>query len=208
VPIGEVRDDTVYLDGRPVVALGDTPFLGRHNLANIAAAVGAAARFVDPDADAFRRGVLTARPLPHRLSIVDTVAGVVYVDDSISTTPETTIAAMATFPQPKVLILGGSTKGVSFDGLGPAVATSNVRDTILVGEEADRIAAALDAAGVTRHTVVRGPMETVVSRARAAARPGDVVLLSPACASFGDYRDYADRGEHFAAAVAALAAAH
>jgi UDP-N-acetylmuramoylalanine--D-glutamate ligase len=102
-----------------------------------------------------------------------------------------------------VLILGGSTKGVSFDSLAEAVAQRPPRAILLVGAEAPRIAAALDRSGVG-YEHAPGPMADVVRRSAKLAEPGDVVLLSPACASFGDFRNYADRGDQFTQAVLAL----
>jgi UDP-N-acetylmuramoylalanine--D-glutamate ligase len=211
IPLGtpdsfHVAAGAVRFRGTTVVAAGDVPLPGAHNLVNTAAAVAAMYDLVGADHEVIRQGVRTTVALPHRLSVVRRVREVTFVDDSCSTTPETTIAAMAAFDAPQVLILGGSTKGVSFDSLAAAIARAGVRvrAIVLVGSEAPRIAAALDAAGVDRYEHVPGPMPEVVARATALAQPGDVVLLSPACASVEDFRNYADRGEQFAAAVHAL----
>jgi UDP-N-acetylmuramoylalanine--D-glutamate ligase len=208
LPVGrpegvEVRDGAIRLAGRELLRTADVPLLGPHNLVNVAAAVAAVHDQVGGDVESVRAGVRSLRPLPHRLSVVGAVRGVTYVDDSCSTTPETAAAAMASFDSPQVLVLGGSTKGVPFEPLAAAVARTDVRAVLLVGAEAPRIAAALDAVGVP-YEHVPGPMTAVVDRAAALARPGDVVLLSPACASFGDFRDYADRGQQFVAAVRGL----
>jgi UDP-N-acetylmuramoylalanine--D-glutamate ligase len=211
VPVGRpqgahVAGGAIHLGDVRVVDVADVPLLGAHNLTNVAAAVAAAWDLAGGDVAAIARGVRALRPLRHRLEVVGTAAGVKYVDDSISTTPETAAAAMRSFDAPQVVILGGSTKGVPFAGLAAAVADAPVRAALLTGAEAPRIAAALDAAGVTAYEHVDGPMSAVVARAAALARPGDVVLLSPACASFDAYRDYADRGDQFAAAVRTLPA--
>jgi UDP-N-acetylmuramoylalanine--D-glutamate ligase len=126
------------------------------------------------------------------------------VNDTLSTTPQTTIAAMRAFSGPKILILGGSSKGVCFDALAITIAESSVRAVLLTGEEAPSIAAALDAAGVTGYEYVPGPISSIVARAAAMSSPGDTVLLSPSCSSVGDFRNYADRGEQFAEAVRLL----
>lgn len=93
---------------------------------------------------------------------------------------------------------------MSFDALAGAITQAPVRAILLTGVEAPRIAMALDAAGVGGYEQVTGPMTDLVARANQHAQPGDVVLLSPACSSVGDYRNYADRGQQFAAAIAAL----
>ena len=103
-----------------------------------------------------------------------------------------------------MLILGGSSKGLSFESLAEAIASADIRALLLTGDDAPRIAAALRAAEVRDYEIVDGSMSDIVRRAAEIARPGDVVLLSPACASFDRYRDYADRGEQFVAAVEAL----
>jgi UDP-N-acetylmuramoylalanine--D-glutamate ligase len=209
VPVGRaagagVRDNGVYYCGERLLDVDDVPLPGRHNLDNIAAAIAATYDFVGGDRGVLRSGIRAVRPLPHRLQVVATVDGVTFVDDSLSTTPQTTIAAMAAFDRPQVLILGGSTKGVSLAPLADAVVAGRVRAALLVGAEAARIAAALNAVGFDDHVTVAGPMPDVVERAFRAARPGDVVLLSPACSSVGEFRDYADRGAQFVAAVEGL----
>ncbi len=208
VPVGapegvEVREGGVWIAGRRLLDAADVPLIGAHNLVNVAAATAATYDLVGGDAAHIRAGVRSLEPLPHRLQIV-AADGVTWVDDSISTTPETAAAALASFDAPKLLILGGSGKGVSFAPLAAASARSRLRRILLVGAEAGRIAAALDEAGVRDYEHAPGGMAEVVARAAALARPGDVVLLSPACASFDGFRDYADRGEQFAEAVRRL----
>jgi len=199
----EVREGGVWMAGRRLLDAADVPLIGAHNLVNVAAATAATYDLVGGDAAHIRTGVRTLEPLPHRLQIV-AADGVTWVDDSISTTPETAAAAMAAFDAPKLLILGGSGKGISFAPLAAAAARSRLRRILLVGAEAGRIAAALAEAGVRDYEHAPGGMAEVVARAAELARPGDVVLLSPACASFDGFRDYADRGEQFAEAVRRL----
>lgn len=212
IPVGEpsgvqVSATGIVVEGIDAVSSADVRLRGKHNLENLAAAVGAAYDLVHGDLGVVRAGVRGLEPLPHRLSPVAEVDGVLYVNDSLSTTPQTACAAMAAFPEPKVLILGGSSKGVEFDVLARSVATTAIRALLLVGQDGPRIAAALDAAGSVGHEFVHGDTADVVRRAAGLARPGDVVLLSPACASFGQFRDYADRGDQFAAAVHDLSTA-
>ncbi len=206
IPVGtdesvHVQADGIYLGNTQVLEIADVPLLGSHNLTNVAAAIAAAYQVVGSDHAVIRSGIQALTPLPHRLTHVATVCGVTYIDDSCSMTPETAAAAMATFDVPQVLILGGTTKGVAFDPLATAVSRAPVRSILLVGTEAHHIAASLDAAGVGGYEHATGSMTEVVRRAAALAQPGDVVLLSPGCASIGEFRDYADRGQQFAAAV-------
>lgn len=209
IPVGSpdgvhLLDGGIYIGASRVLDVAEVPLPGVHNLINVAAAIAAAGEIAEVDKSTILAGVRALCPLPHRLTVVGTVSGVTYVDDSCSTTPEAAAAAMAAFDAPQVLILGGSGKGVGYERLAAEVARGTVLATVLVGAEAPRIAAALDAAGVRNWERVRGSMQDVVRRAAELARPGHVVVLSPACASLGEFRDYADRGDQFTAAVHAL----
>jgi UDP-N-acetylmuramoylalanine--D-glutamate ligase len=199
-----VRDGRIRRGSTVLVDRADIPLRGEHNLRNLTAAVATVYDLVGGDTEALVSGIRSLRPLPHRLQPIAEIEGVLYVNDSLSTTPETTRAAIAAYPEPKVLILGGSSKGLSFEPLAEAIASADIRALLLTGDDAPRIASALDAVGVRDYEILDGSMSDIVKRAAEMARPGDVVLLSPACASFDRYRDYADRGEQFAAAVTAL----
>ena len=117
------------------------------------------------------------------------------MNDSKATNPDATIQALTAFPGAVHLILGGSLKGSDFTDLATALAGSPVARTYLIGAAADAIAQSLDAAGVAFER--SGTLAAAVDSAAAAARPGDTVLLSPACASFDQFRDYEDRGDTF-----------
>ncbi|MDO4781546.1 MAG: UDP-N-acetylmuramoyl-L-alanine--D-glutamate ligase [Candidatus Saccharibacteria bacterium] len=177
---------------------------GAHNQDNASAAV-LAARAVLPELDeaTICRGLAAFSGLPHRLKLVAERGGVRWYDDSISTTPGSAIAALRSFAEPKVLILGGHDKGAQYDELAAEVAASDMRAVLLVGQNAEKLQRALVAAGVSAPVRVLGTvgMGEVVAAAAAVARPGDVVLLSPAAASFGQYKNYSDRGEQFVQAV-------
>lgn len=209
IPVGRpegvtVRDGGIYFGASRVIDVGDVPLPGAHNVVNVGAAIAATYGVAAGDHEIIRAGVRAIQPLPHRLQAVATKNGVIWVDDSLSTTPHTTMAAMAAFDRPQVLILGGSTKGVSFDLLAEAIRDACVRAVLLTGIEAPRIAAALDAAGVSSYQHITGTMADLVTHAARHARPGDVVLLSPGCSSVDEYRGYADRGDQFVAAVNTL----
>jgi UDP-N-acetylmuramoylalanine--D-glutamate ligase len=138
--------------------------------------------------------------LPHRTQWVADIDGVRYVNDSKGTNVGATVAAVGGMQGPLVLIAGGDGKNADFSALRAAL-MGKVRHAVLIGRDAPRLAAALE--GVT--TTERQPdMATAVRAAHAAARRGDTVLLSPACASLDMYRDFAHRGEAFIAAVRSL----
>lgn len=182
---------------------GELPLPGDHVVANALAAVAAACLRGAPPAHA-REGLLSARPVPHRLELVATVGGVDFVNDTAATAPAAVRAALATFRhQPVVLIAGGAGKGVDLAPLAQEIARSVRAVVLLDGSATPVFHAQLREAGAQ----VVGPyrsMEEAVDRATELARPGDVVLLSPGCASFGLFRDEFHRGEAFRDAVRRL----
>ena len=194
-------NDRVYLvtSGKPVeiCELSHVQLRGRHNLDNIAAAALAATHF-GVGVSELRKVTKQFKPLPHRLEFVKTVDEVHYYDDSFSTTPETTIAAIVSFDEPIILIAGGSEKGSEYGEMGEAITRSRVKAVIAIGEMTERIVAALKAARFTGE-IITGcrSMPEIVTIARRTALRGDVVLLSPACASFGMFKNYKDRGDQF-----------
>lgn len=178
---------------------------GAHNLDNACAAIAAVWNYTQ-DSEAIEEGLSAFHGLPHRLKYVRTVKGVMYYDDSIATTIGSAVAAIAAFPQPKVIILGGSSKGtVDFSELAKKAAEGNVRTALLIGEQADTIEKSFIEQGLKTETFdATFKMKDIVRRAYEIAESGDVVILSPACASFGLFENYADRGDQFVAAVNAL----
>ena len=183
----------------------DLKLLGRHNVANALAAAAAAVAVGAP------AGRLTPRlrsfsGLEHRLEHVATRNGVAYYNDSLATTPEATLAAIASFDQPVLLIAGGSSKGADFTGLARKIADRGLKALILLAsEEERRLGDAVRACGYTGHIEPGCPgLAEAVAMAKQRAMPGDVVLLSPACASFGMFASYAERGAKFKEAVAAI----
>lgn len=189
------RAGRLWWQGEPLLGVEELSLPGPHNRLNaMAAAAVALARGVDPDA--VRSGLRSFPGVRHRLERVAEHGGVAYVNDSKATNVASTLVALASFPPASVhLLLGGRPKGEDFAPLRPAV-TERCRAVYLIGEAAERIAAALGDA-VPVHAC--GELEHAVAAARAAARPGEVVLLSPACASFDQYVDFEARGEQFRA---------
>lgn len=217
--VRNTRDESIamaYLDkdvfcmqrpGQSVVSTVHTNVMkipGKFNQLNACAAISAALQFGADDA-AIQEGLATFAGLPHRLKFVKDVNGVSYYDDSIATTPGSSMAAIQAFAQPKVVILGGSSKGAAFNELASTVHASNVKCVIAIGDEATAIEQALREHQIlTFNLGSQVSMAEVVAVAASRATAGDVVILSPACASFGMFKNYADRGDQFIAAVNAL----
>ncbi|MDE2117281.1 MAG: UDP-N-acetylmuramoyl-L-alanine--D-glutamate ligase [Betaproteobacteria bacterium] len=170
---------------------------GLHNVANALAALALCRAIglpLAPLLDALR----AFKGLPHRVEPVAEINGVIYYDDSKGTNVGATVAALQGLGRPAVLIAGGDGKGQDFTPLNPVVA-QHARAVVLIGRDADRVAAALENCGVP---LVRArDMADAVRQGAALAQPGDAVLLSPACASFDMFRNYAHRAEVFVGAV-------
>jgi UDP-N-acetylmuramoylalanine--D-glutamate ligase len=183
---------------RPLMHERELRVPGRHNVSNVlAAAIVGDLHGIAPDAigDAVR----AFGGLPHRLEVVTEGGGVLYVNDSQGTTPYATIPALTAHGRPAVVILGGVSKGADWTELAAAV-VKDARGAVLIGQSADELAAALERAGAGRKPlpVARaGTLPDAVRAARAMAKPGDVVLLSPAAASFDMFSSYEERGEIF-----------
>jgi UDP-N-acetylmuramoylalanine--D-glutamate ligase len=199
------RDGLFLQNGVIICPTNAVQVIGAHNIENACAAI-TLVRAYDPTVtvDEIEKGLRSFTGLPHRLKFVREVAGVRYYDDSIATTPSSAIAALKSFNQPKVIILGGSSKGSDFSTLAQELLQHDVR-AVLIGDEATTIANACEAVGFKNYEIIANPdMTKIVTRARELATPGSVVLLSPSSASFGLFKDYADRGNQFIAVVEKL----
>jgi UDP-N-acetylmuramoylalanine--D-glutamate ligase len=191
------RDGALAWRGERLLGLDELALRGPHNAQNaMAAAAVCLARGVDPDA--VRAGLRTFPGVPHRLEEVAREDGVLYVNDSKATNVASTLVALRSFEAPIHLIAGGRAKGSGFEALRAPVA-ERCAGVYLIGEAADALDAALAGAGVPVRRC--GDLEHAVQDARAAAQPGDVVLLSPACTSYDQYPDYEARGAHFRSLV-------
>ena len=166
---------------------------GRHNRENAAAATAAARVAGVPD-DAIAEALRMFPGVPHRLELVRELRGVRWVNDSKATNTAAARRGAAAYDAPLRLILGGSLKGEDFNPFVRDLPAS-VRSIYLVGAASDELADALDAAG--RQYARAGDLATAVSRAAADAEPGDVVLLSPACASYDQFANFEERGDTF-----------
>ena len=190
------RAGRLWWDEEPLLAVDELALRGAHNRQNaMAAAAVTLARGIEPDA--VRSALRTFAGVEHRLEEVARREGVLYVNDSKATNVDSALVALASFDAPVHVILGGQAKGQDFAPLRDAV-RDGVRAAYLIGEDAETIAAALEGA-VPLHRC--GNLEQAVAAAREAARPGEVVLLSPACASFDQYEGFEARGRHFKALV-------
>lgn len=189
----------------PLLPASVVALRGRHNRLNVAAAL-AVARALGLEPGHMRAGVEGFTGVPHRLELVRLHRGVAWYNDSIATSPARVLAALASFEQePIVLLAGGRDKNLPWDAFAQAV-RQRVQHLILFGEAAHLIRAAVEAAegpGPQTLTVVPD-LATAVRRAAALAEPGAVVLLSPGCASFDQFRNFAERGEKFRQWVHAL----
>jgi UDP-N-acetylmuramoylalanine--D-glutamate ligase len=183
--------------GEPPLPADEIRMRGPHNLENASAAATAALAAGVPG-EAIAEALRTFAGVPHRLEELGTVDGVLYVNDSKATNVSAAARAIESFFAGVHVILGGSLKGGGFEDLREPVA-ERCHACYLIGEAADRLATDLEPAGVPLHRC--GDLESAVAAARAAARPGEVVLLSPACASYDQFRDYEERGDRFRALV-------
>lgn len=169
---------------------------GRHNLFNLLAAASAVV-LGGGQLDAVAEVARSFAGVPHRLEIVRTLNGVCYINDSIATAPDRTVAALDAISGPTVLIAGGYDKHLDYEDFGRKVAQSQVRAVVLLGQTAEKIALALEKAGA-RCSVLRAEnLERAVELARAEAQNGDSVLLSPASASYDMFTNFEERGRRF-----------
>jgi len=197
-----VRDDKVWLrlNGveKKIIDVSEILLPGKHNWENVCAAT-LAASLSGVNAENIKKVLKTFKGLPHRLELVSTIKGVRYYDDSFSTTPQTAIAAIQAFSEPKILILGGSSKNSDFKELGEIISENeSIKAIIGIGLEWSRIKAELKTNN-SKLKIIENcfNMEEIVSEASKIAEIGDIVLLSPACASFGMFENYKDRGDKF-----------
>ena len=183
-----------------ICPLGEIPLRGQHNVENVLAAA-ACALWTGLSPESIRRGIGAFRGVAHRIERVLDERGVTYYNDSKGTNVASTIKALESFAEPVVLIAGGKGKGQDFGPLGQA-ARGRVRQAVLIGADRAQIRAVLEAAGVP--CMDAGSMQEAVAAARSLAGAGDVVLLSPACASFDMFDSYEHRGEVFKTVVREL----
>lgn len=211
IPISTEKETSgVFVKGTKIIShiLGpeeiidtrDVLLPGKHNFQNVVAAI-AAGKILGVPTENIRKVLKSFKGLEHRLQLVRELRGIKFYNDSFSTTPETTIAAIEAFTSPKkILILGGSSKNSDFNALGAKIANDKtIKAIVVIGEETERILGAISTAGGFLGKIKKGllNMSSIVRNAFDLASSGDVVILSPACASFDMFKNYQDRGEQF-----------
>ncbi len=183
--------------------------IGKHNLINVSAAAQAAI-LAGATLKSIIKVISTFTGLEHRLEFVRSYKGIEYYNDSFSTTPETCIAALNSFPKPLILICGGSKKGSNYSRLAETILTTPVKAVILIGETAPEILnelknySAKHVLSLPKIIQNNTSMQEIIASVSAIAKEGDIVLLSPACASFGMFRNYKERGNLFKEHVSKL----
>jgi UDP-N-acetylmuramoylalanine--D-glutamate ligase len=193
--------DLLRFDGKPLLAAGEIPLRGRHNIENVMAASAAAALAGAP-LEGIAAAIRSFRAVEHRLEYIATVQGVEFYNDSKATNVDSTLKAIDAFPGGLWIILGGKDKGSDYSPLAAPLHTK-ARAALLIGAATPLIAAGL--AGAVP-VVECGTLERAVATAFQDAAPGDTVLLAPACASFDQFQNYEHRGRVFKELVARLAA--
>jgi UDP-N-acetylmuramoylalanine--D-glutamate ligase len=200
-----LADSHLMLFGDPVLAVQEVPLRGRHNLANALAAI-ATAHAAGIERDAMRAAIRGFAGVPHRLELVGERDGVRFINDSIATAPERSIAALRAFDEPIVLIAGGRDKHLPMEEWARLI-VRRVKHVVLLGEMSDLIADALNRADASYSAISRAEsMDEAVQHTSRVAKDGDVVLLSPGGTSFDRYGDFEERGADFRRAVRWLGA--
>ena len=191
---------------RPVLPVADILLPGDHNVENYMAAIAALDGLI-PD-HVIREFAAKFAGVEHRIELVRTLNGVKYYNDSIASSPSRTIAGLRSFQQKVILIAGGYDKHIPFDVLGPEI-TAHVKELFLTGDTSAKIRAAVE--GAPDYNPQQLPITVIddfdqaVLAAHKAARPGDVVILSPACASFDKFKNFMERGAAFKKIIYGLA---
>ena len=195
-----LRGDVVHRGDRAVFDTRDVPLPGRHNRSNLCAVL-AAIEALGLDAEALAPHAATFQPLPHRLQTLGARDGIVYVNDSISTTPHASLAALDCFRSQRVaLIVGGHDRGIDWRDFAEAMRTQAPAVIVTLGQNGPKIHALLApvAAAAGFALAEASDLADAVAQARTRLGGEGVILLSPGAPSFGSYRDYTERGRHFA----------
>lgn len=205
IPYHVEDGNDVVVSGQKIIEKEEIGLLGKHNLENVYGAVNAAWQ-ITQDADAIARAVRNFKGLPHRLEIVATKNDVTFVNDSFSSAPPATVAAMKSFSSPEILIVGGLDRNLIYEDLAHSIASQqNVKKVILIGQTRTKLAAALDQLGWKDYEIDEtNDLQSSVQRASKLAVPGNVVLLSPGCPSFDMFKNFTQRGEEFRKLVGEL----
>ncbi|WP_070120188.1 UDP-N-acetylmuramoyl-L-alanine--D-glutamate ligase [Bacillus marinisedimentorum] len=192
-----VREGFLHVDGAKIISLEDIVLPGRHNLQNILAAA-AAAKIMGADDDAIRTVLTTFTGVEHRLQFVTELNGRKIYNDSKATNTLATTAALSAFQQPVILLAGGLDRGNGFDELIPYM--DRVKAVVAFGQTAEKIKGSAEKAGIKQIKLVDN-VEQAVPAAYELSNSGDVILLSPACASWDQFKTFEERGDMFVKSV-------
>lgn len=189
------ENGAIYRRGEKILETADILIPGTHNVENYMAAIAAVDGLVSDDT--IRQVARNFGGVEHRIELVRIKDGVKFYNDSIASSPSRTIAGLRSFTQKVILIAGGYDKHIPYDVLGPEICT-HVRKLFLCGATAGKIRAAVEQTGMEQPEITDcGDFESAVRTAAAAARAGDIVLMSPASASFDQFKNFMVRGECF-----------
>lgn len=199
-------EEYITIAGHKICDTNELKLLGKHNWQNVCAALTVVWQACQ-DIPALRRAITEFRGLEYRLELIRTLNGVRYYNDSFSSAPDATIAALSAVSGPKVLVIGGVDKNQDFSELSREILAhqTDMHRIIVIGEVAPKIEASLQAHGIANYDILRGvDMKDIVASAQSTARPGDAVLFSPASSSFDMFKDITDRSQQFTKVVQAL----
>ncbi|MBE7045079.1 MAG: UDP-N-acetylmuramoyl-L-alanine--D-glutamate ligase [Ruminococcaceae bacterium] len=199
------RENVIYKGNMPVLDCADIRLPGTHNIENYMTAIGAVSHLVKPEI--IQKIAKEFGGVPHRIELVREKDGVRYYNSSIDSSPNRTMNTLKVFPEKVILIAGGKDKGIPYDDIGPVI-VEHVKHLILIGATKDKIQEAVEKAsekaGVHIPVQIAETYEQVVEMAVAVAKPGDVVILSPASTSFDMFRNFEERGNLFKKLVCEL----
>lgn len=201
-----VRDEMFRQAEHIICSVDALQLLGEHNRENACAAL-TVAKFFDIADATIEAGLRAFSGLPHRLEFIRELDGVKYYNDSFSSAPSATVAAIKSFTQPEVIIIGGTDKGSDFTELVTAIEESNnIKTIVLIGKIRFKLAEILKsvANNIEVHVSNEQTLAPIVEIARSRSQSGDVIILSPACASFDMFKDFYDRGDQFRTIVSQL----
>ena len=201
-----VKDNSFHVGEQIICSTDIMQVPGQHNIENACAAASVALELGIPF-QAISEGLMNFKGLPHRIELVRVLNGVEYYNDSFSSAPGASVAAIKSFTNPEIVVLGGIDKGADFSELIKTISEhKNVKELVLIGEIRHKLNDLLSAAGLeAKITVFDGQtMPEIVTYLASQAQTGDAVILSPACASFDMFKDFKDRGDQFRELVNAL----